>query len=318
VPFFNKKAAKNLIVCAIDGQQCRLNYFDKSTEDLILSSTTTFEYAEEAELAQNLQAWCKQNVAKGAACRWLLSHDLYQTYNVDKPSVDETEMAQALKWQIKDQLDFPVDAVLLCYYQPNHPDPQDKQLVAVTVEKKLVESLITLTHSVHLTMESIEIEELAIGQALLPYLGDGKIVGYVGEDNSGLVFNFYLDNQLCFTRHKKGRFMPKTPGQEFSLEADDAQIKERETQQENFLLETQRTLDYVISQLFRKPIDKLLLLQRLGSGESGDNSAGELLQTLQQLTDTPVSLVTSEHDLTPVDENLPTLAELGCATRVEI
>ena len=55
---------------------------------------------------------------------------------------------------------------------------------------------------------------------------------------------------------------------------------EQEAQEESFLLETQRTLDYVISQIFRRPLDAILLQQRSLNDQ-------QLADTINQITDIP-------------------------------
>ena len=320
---FKQKGSENLIVASVDGQQCRTHYFSQQTGTLTQESNANFKYKNLDDLEDQVISRCKENRGKNADLRWLLSHELYQTYHTDAPNVLEKEMAEAIKWQIKDQLELPIDDILINYYRPNHPDPENTQVVAICVEKKLIERLISIAEAAGLTLNSIEIEELTLGHALINHLPENKIVGYIGENKSGLVFSFYQNNQLVFSRFKKGRFMPKAQVEEFVLEADATNASHKtpqeEAEEDAFLLETQRTLDYVISQLFRKPIDLILLQQ------NSDNSA-RLAETVNQLVETQVKLVSSNIKRKPISngdtidttgeiDSLPTLAEAGCALR---
>jgi len=330
VKFFSRKTTDNCIVCAIDGHKCRVHHFYRGSEILTQLAADEFGYVDLQDLEVKIYTWCKQKGIKNTPCRWLLSRDLYRTYNVEAPNVLEKEMPQAIKWQIKDLLEYPVDDVLVSHYQPKHPDPQNKQIIAVAVEKKLIESLIAISQAAGLEMNAIEIEELTIGQALLPHLSEGKLVGFVGEDKTGLVFSFYSGDKLAFTRHKKGQFMPSAHSQEFSLDSD------RESQEEGFLLETQRTLDYVVSQLFRKPVDIILLQENASTGETdieGSDIEGtdtrnggqsSLAETVHQLTETQVISVLPKISVSPENRSSeqelipPNLAEIGSALRVEV
>ena len=301
---FNKTSHDELIVISIDGQHCRAQRFNKQAGTLTLTHADEFDYQNLEALEDNLHQWCKKNNIKNTICRWLLSYELYQTYHTDSPNVLDKEMPEALKWQIKDQLEFAVEDVLISYYRPNHPDPDNNQVVAVSVEKKLIDSLVALTKEIGLELNAIEIEELAIGHGLEPHLTAEKIVGYVGENRSGLVFNFYQANKLVFSRYKKGQYLPVKQEQEFSLDSDNQQ------QADAFLLETQRTLDYVISQLFRKPVDLILLQNKQGDSDS-------LAETINQLIETPVNLVAPDVNYAEQEEHLmTTLAEAGCAARM--
>ena len=85
----------------------------------------------------------------------------------------------------------------------------------MVVAKSLIESQIEMTKASGLSLNSIELEELSLAHALDQHLAEDKITGFIGEDDRGLIFNFYHGNELSFTRHKKGHFLPKS--QEFSL-----------------------------------------------------------------------------------------------------
>lgn len=318
---FKKKISDKILVASINGGQCRIQQFINQSGNLKQANITVFDYANLTELTLYFGQWCKSNQIKNTPCRWLLSHELYQSYLTDPPNVLEKEMTEALKWQIKDQLDLPVNEVLISHYKPNHPDPDNKQITAICVEKKLIEGLINVTQTTGLVLDSIEIEELAIGKALSSYLEPDKIVGYVGENNSGLVFNFYQNNQLVFSRYKKGLFIPSSATNEFSLESDSQDLEDA------FLLETQRTLDYVISQIFRKPIDLILLQQN-------NQRRDTLAETINQIVETKVLLVKpnvealfngqpnseADGDSKPAEQKtiMTTLAEAGCALGIAV
>jgi MSHA biogenesis protein MshI len=307
VGIFSNKSHDELVVVSIDGQHSRLQLFNKLDGKLCQAAAVEFDYENLEALEDNLHAWCKKNNIKNSICRWLLSHECYQTYLTDSPNVLKKELPEALKWQLKDQLDFPVDEVLISYYKPHHPDPENNQVVAVSVEKKLIDTIVLMTKEIGLELNAIEVEELTIGHMLIPHLAKDKIVGYVGENRSGLVFNFYQSNKLVFSRYKKGTYLPINQEQEheFSLES------QSQEQEDAFLLETQRTLDYVISQLFRKPVDLILLQNKEGN-------TSVLAETINQLIETPVSIVESDVDYEQ-QENLltTTLAEAGCAVRLD-
>lgn len=325
ISLFKKHHSKYLIV-SLDGQMCRALLFETSKTPFSLLASAEFTFSNQDELANLLAKWSRQANAKGAVCRWVLGRELYKTYNLDAPNVLEKEMAEAIKWQIKDLLDIPVANALISYYRPKHPNPQNNQVVAVAVEKSLVEFIIGTTLQSGLELDSIEIDELASGQSLHQHLKENSIIGYIYQDSLGTNFSFYHGQSLAFSRHKKSLFIPETQPEaaiqddEFLLEdeASSPQPKKapksqaQQDKENAFLLETQRTLDYVVSQLFRKPVELLLLL---------DDQKGKqtLADMLFELTETQVKLVSSLDflDQNPLEQKqlLPTLAEIGCLVR---
>ena len=297
---FSKKKQDEILVITLDDNSCRLQHFKQAEGKLQHLASGQFNYTSHANYHDQLLNWCKNLPGGPIACRIVLSRNLYQTHLVDPPNVLAKELAEALKWQIKDLIDQPIDKVLVTHYQPSMAESQNNQIIAVVTNRNMVEELIDSCRQAGLLLESIDIEELTLGHALLTYLDNDKIIGFIGEDNSGLVFNFYSKGGLVFSRHKKGRFLPNQQREEFSLEQDN------QAEQDSFLLETQRTLDYVVSQIFRRPIDKILLQQNSGDDDS-------LAVLIKQITELDVSLVTSVIEQT--DPQLPpaSLVEVGAA-----
>lgn len=299
---FKKQQNSKKLIASLQGQQCRIQLFDNQNETLTQLHSNQFIFTDYSNLLTEFTAHVRKLSSGNTECRWVLGADHYQTHSVESPNVSDNELKEALKWQIKELLDKPVEEMLVSHYYPNHPDKAYNQVNAVAVEKNLVESIIQTTSDAGLTLDAIEIEELSIGNALLGQLETNKVVGFVGENEAGLIFNFYLDGELSFSRYKKGRFIPKQPD-ESELVLDD----ELQAQEDSFLLETQRTLDYVVSQIYRRPVDRLLLQKR--------DTAVNLAETMGQITDTQVDWIESGVSLTKNSSFPPTLAEVGSAKR---
>jgi MSHA biogenesis protein MshI len=315
VALFKKTQSNHILVAAIDGKRCRLHYFKKTTNGLNQLQATSFDYANLDSLKTEFIQFCKTHNLKGEACHWLLSFELYQSFLAEAPKVEAKQMSQALPWHVKDQLDAPLETMLISHYKPNHPNTDNNQIAVISIDKNLVESIIAITESAGVDLKIIDIEELCLGHGLLSSFKQNKITGYIGENNAGLVFSFYQDQQLVFSRYKKGLFIPEALEQEFSLEQDlehqaSLSTSNQQDLQDAVLLETQRTLDYVISQIFRKPVDTILFQQNPGKDHS-------LAESIAQLLEINVDLIQAECQTSLEQEIFPSLAEVGCALRVE-
>lgn len=324
---FSDDKADDLLVISLDKGECCLHHFCLKSALPSQLNATRIEYDQLNTLFNSLNSWCEQNHLKHKSCRWLLSRDLYKTYALDEPKIAQKEIRKHLQWQVKDLLDFSLEEALISYYKPHQESAVTQQIIAVAVEKILIESIITFSRDAGLDLKSIEIEELAIGHALRSHLAENQIIGYVGEDKSGLTFNFYVGDELAFTRRKKEQYIPPifTDGEEFKLESETSEVEDI------FILETQRTLDYVVSQLFRKPIDCLLLQQSLQSTltfnqESQQQEKKSLADTVQELIEVPVKLIAPQINMQPINMQaaqsttqqnessvFPGLAEVGLA-----
>ncbi len=299
---FKKKHSSKIIIASLQNQQCRVYLFDRKISPIKLILTEQFLYTDHSTLAEQFLNTVKSFSARNTQCRWVLGSDLYESHIIDKPNTEASELHEAVKWLLKDLVEQPINELLTSFYQPNHPDKQNNQLVAIAVNKAFTELLIEVSKKSGLLLDSIEIEELSLGNAFKPQLEEHQYVGFVGENSEGLIFNFYNNGKLCFSRTKKGQFIP-LPAQEgeFVLDSED--------KEELFWLETQRSLDYVVSQVFRRPLDKILLQK--------NNTSDKLISSMQQITDIPVEWVSADVTLSSKAKRQANLAEIGAASRQE-
>jgi len=303
---FNNKSDNKQAIVSLCENEVKFCLIEKSSHSIELITAHKATYSNQETLHDECSKWFIENKCKGVNCHWLLSRKLYKTINIKPPEVPNSELATAVKWLIKDQIEQPLESILTTYYKPYYQDKEGEKLTVVIAEKQLIENLIDLSKESNLQLSSIQISELAPVGALItrdklkPITNDpneNKITGFIDQDEQGLIYNFYVGSSFAFTRHIKGRFFPKNKESEFSLEDDN-----RQSQLDQFLLETQRTLDYCISQIFRKPVDTLIL-------DANKINDPELITALEQITELPItrleynqSISLSSHEQEASDE----------------
>jgi len=282
----NKKTSNIQVAVSLADHEVRLFLLEKNLHSLKILNSYKTAYTNHRSLQDECSKWFRLNKCKGLTCHWLLSRNLYKTFNVKLPEVPDPELNTAVKWLIKDQIEQSLDSILTTHYKPFSQDKTSKKLAIVVTEKLLIENLIEITKGSDLQLASIQINELAPAKILADLeilnpanrdANENKIIGFIDEDSQGLIYNFYLGSSFAFTRHIKGRFFPKNNQQEFSLENDNRQL-----QLDQFLLETQRTLDYCVSQIFRKPVDALIV-------DASKTDDPELITALEQITELPIT-----------------------------
>jgi len=271
----NSQSDKQKIIISLTESDVRLFLLENSANNLQVVSSHFVSYQSLDQLETECNQWLQQIKAKKIDCHWLLSRSLYKTIAVKPPKVPNAELDNAIKWLVKDQVDQPLDNLLVSHYQPESPEQGAEKLSAVIADKRLIEKLLDITQSNNLNIVSILIDELSAGNALTEKLEAEKITGFIDQDKNGLIYNFYIGKELAFTRHIKGRFFPNQQGSPFTLESD------AEEQLDRFLLETQRTLDYCVSQVFRKPVDSLIV-------DAAKIVEEKTISSLEQITELPV------------------------------
>lgn len=202
---------------------------------------------------QELSAVVDQNGWAGSRATLVLPLDQYQVFQLERPEgIDRSELGYALKWKLKDLLDFsPSDAISDVFAFPDDASRGRGELVnVVAARKSLVRELIELVRSSGLELLSIDIAELAL---------------------SHLVARLDTNKRGAALVHMRGRY-----GQMVICKGDMLYLSRRldvaiddlhdASQQENAIqslaLEMQRSLDYYESQLGQVPPARIHFVTR--------------------------------------------------------
>ena len=176
----------------------------------------------------------------------VLSRDFYQTFDIEKPKVEESELMATLPFSIKDLVSESIFDLVVDYYDRPFVQNKGEQITAVCIAKQRVINIrdMLLNHS--LKIKEITIEELALGRLL----GNSEEVNLLlSQQNNELVLTVAKAGQLFFTHRLRGF------NELLKLPLNDV---------ENMLLdglslELQRVFDYINSQLRLTSISHLYL-----------------------------------------------------------
>jgi MSHA biogenesis protein MshI len=176
----------------------------------------------------------------------VLSGDYYQLLVVDKPPVDDEEMAQALQWAIKDMVSKPVAELHLDYFES--PQANSNKLTVVVVERQIISALAQAAQQCDVGISGISIEEMAISNLSV----DDHLAKLVlsHEPNHELKLTVIKHGQLYMQRSVRGFNQIDT------VTADDLHLGVAD----NLSLELQRSMDYFESQLRQAPVASIELL----------------------------------------------------------
>ncbi|MBV2130449.1 hypothetical protein [Arsukibacterium indicum] len=187
-------------------------------------------------------------VSKSMVLTLILPPSMYQIIQLEKPAIAEQELLTALPWQIKDLTEIALEELVLDYIDlPAAPGQADKINVVVCVKSQLQE-LVALVHRDKLNLQQILIEEWLVHE-LLEYADHAALV-LMHQPNQEVLLQVIRQGQLQFSRRVRG----------FSKLH---QYSEAELQQgvfDNLLLEIQRSMDYIESQLKLPPVRSIHLL----------------------------------------------------------
>ncbi|AOY88888.1 biogenesis protein MshI [Marinobacter salinus] len=191
-----------------------------------------------------LQSLVDKSGWSGAVTTLVLPLDQYQVFQMEQPEgIEESELGDALKWKLKDLLDFsPSDAVSDVFPFPEDASRGRGVLVnVVAARKSLVSELVTLVQGSGLKLDRIDIAELALR----------NLVSWLDKKKHGAA--------LVHLRERYGQMVVCREETLYMSRRLDVALEDlwdagrQESAVQSLALEMQRSLDYYESQLGQVP-----------------------------------------------------------------
>lgn len=243
---------------------------------------------------------------RGTPVTAVLDNGAYQLQLLEMPNVPADELLSAVRWRLKDLIDFPVEeAVVELLDMPPHANP-GAPLTAYAVVTRSAEVLqqVDLMERADLRMDVIDIPELCVRNlaVLLPQDADGVAFLHFTEDCGYLTIT--RQGVLHLTRHiDAGRRALQ------AASADDFAVQETIG---GIALEIQRSLDYYESHYDCRPITQIAL----GPGAGLDALPAALTEHLGLTVETiDLQALFSLEDSMSAEEQGGCLLAVGAALR---
>lgn len=249
-----------------------------------------------ADYGSALSALAAEYDLSKAHCTTYLDPSDYRLLLLEGPALPPDELAEAMRWRIKDVVDFDVsDAVVDVFAVPTVENKRENQPVYVVVARNdALQQRIALLEKAHINLEVIDIPELALRNIASLYSNGDRGVALLGLGNDYGVMTVTQHNVLYLSR-------ALNVGLSELLKA-----KERGVYLDRIVLEVQRSFDYYVSSLRQAPVDKLLLAP-LPDGFPG------LDRFFADRLGIPVVQI-HLHELVTWQKNIPESMEARCVT----
>lgn len=208
----------------------------------------------------------KEAQLEGGRYTTLLASNEYQLLMVEAPSVPVDELKTAIRWKIKDSLNYHVDDATIDVLQiPTNKYGADRpqSLYAVAASNETIRKRITLFEKAKFDLAVIDIAETAQRNIAALYETEGRALALMAFDDEGGLLTLTCDGELFLARRidiSLGQLM-------------DADESLRQQYQDRVELEVQRSLDYFDRQFHHIPVERMLV------------SAPENLGLVQMLSD---------------------------------
>ncbi len=237
----------------------------------------------------------------GGPCALLLPHGQYQLQQIEAPEVPAAELREAVRWKLKDSVDFPIeDAGVDCL--PPVVGGRANQIYAVAASRGVLSSWVRLFQDARAPLAAIDVPELAQRNIAALFEDADRGLALLTFDGGVGRLTFSRGGELYFVRH-----IDVSPD-ELVAEADSAM-------RERVLLDVQRTLDNVDRGYGGIPIARLLVSPPPGAANFVDYLRENLYQPVEALDlGQRIDLAGAPLLATPAGQG-PALLAIGAALR---
>lgn len=273
-----------------------------------------------ADRRKTLQELVKQHALTGANCVSVLEPGSYQLLQVEAPDVDATELKAAVRWRVKEFIDFHIDdAAIDVFEMPSQgPRARARIMYAVAARNPLIMQRVELLQGVGLNVQTIDITELALRNIaqLLPE-DEGGVALLQLSAGEGMI-TLTRQATLYLARNLDVGALQLGTGGGAGFSSDNLALApqgNRERAFETIMLEVQRSFDYYESNFGQAPIKNLII----GPLAEPQDELAEYAASHLGVKARALDLNTVLKSRTPLDSALQAncISTIGAALRLE-
>jgi MSHA biogenesis protein MshI len=217
-----------------------------ATQQPYLASCDFLPTESGTDLAELLRARLLKSGLQGIPCNLVMSPGSYQLILGEAPKVPAEELAEALRWRIKDLVQFPIsEAVVDAFLLPEDSARGTSRMAyAVASQRKNIEAVVAAAKSSGLDLKNIDIPELVLRNLAEACCDTKRGVAIVKLHQGGGSLQIIRDGNLYLSR-------------QFSLSYNAGLLDDLPG--EALVLELQRSLDYFERQMRQVPPSHIYL-----------------------------------------------------------
>lgn len=212
------------------------------------------ETAESSDLA--LTKLVKAHNLDRYACTSIMEIGSYNLLLVEAPDVPAPELRAAMRWRVKDLIDFHIDDAVIDVFEVSEDQAsgRNRMMYAVVARSGAVKQRVDLLSAAGLNLSVIDIPELAMR----------NIASLLPEDVSGVGLIYLLGGGGLITISRQGklylsRHVDTLQNAEAALQAFYAIESSTQAWLDRIVIELQRSMDYYESHFSQPPITHLVI-----------------------------------------------------------
>lgn len=259
----------------------------------------------EKDEADALSRLVQSRGLKRYRCTALLGEEQYRVVQVDAPAVPPEERVQALRWRLKDAVDFPVDGAAIAVADIPTEGGRQASVFAVVAPAMVIGERMALFHEKQIPLEAIDIPEMAVR----------NVAALFEETNRGLAFLALTQGDGLLTITFRGELYLSRRIEISTTALADADPERRQQMLERLALELQRTLDNFDRQYGFISVSRLLVASEYDCAGTAAALAGNLYLPVQPADLAMIADFNALPELRSAERQAQSLLAIGAALR---
>lgn len=230
--------------------------------------------------------------------------DEFSLLMLEAPNVEVGEMQQAIRWNLRDQIDFDIEQATLDVFEiPRQSDRSRTPMVyVVAARNQTIQQRVEQMDAAEVNLQYIDIPQLAQRNISLLMEEDQTGVALLSLNNNTGLLTLCHQANLYLTREIEQTMLQPISMQQEAMTDSGLQLSEQTSPQQNAInnvvLELQRSLDYYESHFALSPINNLVL-------SPTEESLADIAEMIAQASGMRVNLcqldelIDSDIELTP-------------------
>lgn len=238
-------------------------------------------------------------------CASLLGEGLYRVAQLEAPAVPAEERVQALRWRLKDVVDFPVDGAAVAVVDIPTEGGRQANVFAIVAPRDVVAERMALFQEAKVPLAAIDIPEMAVR----------NVAALFEEPNRGLAFLVLNAGESLLTITCGGELYLSRRIEVSSQALADADDERRQQMLERLALELQRTLDNFDRQYGFVSVSRLLVCSEFDTAATVAALGQNLYLPVQAADLAKVAEFDAIPELRSVERQAQCLLAIGAALR---
>lgn len=259
----------------------------------------------EGDVGEALSRLAQSKGLKRYRCAALLGESDYRMAQLEAPAVPLEERVQALRWRLKDMVDFPVDGAAIAVADIPTEGGRQANVFAIVAAKPVVAEKMARFHGARIPLEAIDIPEMAVRNA----------ASLFEEPNRGVAFLLLSAGESLLTITFGGELYLSRRIEMSSQSLAEADSERRPQMLERLALELQRTLDNFDRQYGFISVSRLMVCSEFDCTATAAALAQNLYLPVLAADLAQVTEFNAIPELRSVDRQAQCLLAIGAALR---